>query len=209
MSVRLPPLPADRHRQPRAAFVECPATLGVAGRSFACWLMDLSEDGAKLRCAQGLPEGSIVTVTVEPFEPLEGRIAWHDAGVMGVFFFEECQPSARTIRRFVEDGRAVDVAQHGDRHPVIWPATLRGVDGSLPCIVLNVSAGGATVLLDAPRPLTGADRLVIERVGSFRCGLAWQQGDRVGLRFAEGAEEVTAAIAGRLPPYHLHEVPRR
>jgi hypothetical protein len=86
------------------------------------------------------------------------------------------------------------------RNTVVWNGNLNIEDGSVECVVLNVSANGAK--LHFSKPIDFSDPkgvLCIPRLGEFAAEIAWVKGTTVGLRFEESPERVQELIADALP----------
>ena len=85
------------------------------------------------------------------------------------------------------------------RHPVRLDACL-DADGRLfPCVIMDVSAGGAQLVASLPSELTTV-RLEIEAFDAFACRVAWRTDTRVGVEFLHEPEEVTRRLAALLAP---------
>lgn len=93
------------------------------------------------------------------------------------------------------------------RQRVLWTAKLyqRGVIHE--CVVANVSAGGARMIMEiqfgAPDP--GIEHgalamLTIDRFGDFPGRVVWHEERYIGLEFLQPADEVFAIIGSQLPP---------
>ncbi len=67
----------------------------------------------------------------------------------------------------------------------------------VPCVIADVSAGGAQLLVDLPPFVTRA-RLEIEAYGAFECRIAWRTDTRAGIEFLNEPDEVTERLASLL-----------
>ena len=106
-------------------------------------------------------------------------------------------------------------AQERRRHRrsrVLWGAILTadGFDGEVTCTVVDISAGGAKLMINARIIGRDADLLSLvtpgEQVtlsvrasGSVPAEVVWQDGDRAGLRFLIDPEDVRARFPGVVP----------
>ncbi|WP_169816636.1 PilZ domain-containing protein [Rhodovibrio salinarum] len=99
------------------------------------------------------------------------------------------------------------------RSRVLWGATLMadGVDGEVTCTVVDISAGGAKLMLnekligrdpDLLSVVTPGERvtLSVRASGSVPAEVVWQEGDRAGLRFLIDPADVRARFPGVVPP---------
>ena len=76
-----------------------------------------------------------------------------------------------------------------------WLAELHTAVDRMPCIVEDISAGGAKLLV-GPMPSRGeAVALVVVDFGPVAARVAWRRGDRIGLRFAERQIGIAGMLA--------------
>jgi hypothetical protein len=89
-----------------------------------------------------------------------------------------------------------------ERISVSFFGTVRLTAGrSAECLVVDLSAGGAKIMLGEHLAIAPADPvgLEIEKFGAFRAEAVWRRGTFVGLRFSEPPEAVAAAFKNFLP----------
>lgn len=66
-----------------------------------------------------------------------------------------------------------------------WNAALETMRGDrIGCVVLDLSPGGAKLLLERPLPIGELVTFLTERFGTYRGRIAWSAGARAGLAFA-------------------------
>jgi hypothetical protein len=85
------------------------------------------------------------------------------------------------------------------RRHVLWRGVLQTVDGPFPCLVLNVSLGGAKL---AVRTEIEPDRdvtLMLGALGVFPAIVVWTEGGAVGIRFVDDQPELARRLSGLLP----------
>jgi hypothetical protein len=76
--------------------------------------------------------------------------------------------------------------------------TIHGVSGSLDCAILDISVGGACLLLPTDARIDEAFALTTDFNGErYECRLAWQAGNRIGVAFQSRCVE--AADIGLVP----------
>jgi PilZ domain len=85
------------------------------------------------------------------------------------------------------------------RATVLWPATLECGERSIDCVVLDVSANGARVLLRDFAATTRRVTLKSEKFGAFSGEIMWQKPDSIGIRFDAAPADVARAFGGKLP----------
>jgi hypothetical protein len=98
------------------------------------------------------------------------------------------------------------------RSRVLWGATVtaEGVDGEVTCTVVDISAGGAKLMMNAK--MIGRDpdllgmltpgcevTLSVRASGTVPAEIVWQDGDRAGLRFLIEPDDVRARFPGVVP----------
>jgi PilZ domain len=73
--------------------------------------------------------------------------------------------------------------------------------GASECLIIDLSLGGAKVVLSDPLPLAPADALAleIEKFGAFRATAVWRRGVFAGIRFLEAPETLASAFGSFLP----------
>lgn len=76
-------------------------------------------------------------------------------------------------------------------------ACLDGGGQLIPCVIVDVSAGGAQVLADLP-PGIEKVKLEIEAYGAFACRVAWVTDTRAGLEFLQDPQATTLRLAALL-----------
>lgn len=76
-----------------------------------------------------------------------------------------------------------------------WLAELRTPDDRMPCIVEDISAGGAMLHVGSS-PFEGETvSLTIVDFGPVTGSVAWRRGDRIGLRFDDAQSCTTVILA--------------
>jgi len=85
------------------------------------------------------------------------------------------------------------------RKPVLWSARIESRDGNTPCIILDLSAGGAKLRGSAPVSRKDHVKLVIDRFGSLRAEVMWARMGLLGLRFLDTPEQIAEIVGGKLP----------
>ena len=89
------------------------------------------------------------------------------------------------------------------RSGVIWPGTFETESGTVACTVLNLSANGAKLRLQAPLAAgISSGTLTIARVGAFKAAIAWRAAKgvtEIGLTFEDPPEAVARILAEILP----------
>ncbi len=103
--------------------------------------------------------------------------------------------NVRTLRR--PAGSSPGAAR---RFRANWPAELRGGGVRIPCTVVEISSGGASVKI-AGIPSGAAQLwLVIDKVAPIAAAVAWRERGRAGLRFIEEQAWVAESYRQRFDP---------
>jgi hypothetical protein len=84
------------------------------------------------------------------------------------------------------------------RKHVLWTARLETGNGSLDCIILNISRSGAKLRLTAPSLLLQPVKLIMESYGTLPAEIVWQNVDNVGIRFNADPEAVAKILGDAL-----------
>lgn len=85
------------------------------------------------------------------------------------------------------------------RSTVLWPATLVFSDTSLDCVIFNISANGAKVIIKGFPESTVMVTLSCRRFGELETEIVWRNQTSLGLRFMKPPEEVAKAFGDTLP----------
>jgi hypothetical protein len=85
------------------------------------------------------------------------------------------------------------------RSTVLWPATLVWRRNMYDCIVFNISANGAKVMIKDAAEDMKMVTLCSPRFGEFEGEIVWRAPGAVGLRFSASPDEVTKILRDLLP----------
>jgi hypothetical protein len=85
------------------------------------------------------------------------------------------------------------------RKRVLWAAQLARGSKRFDCVVVDLSLGGARIHLSQPVTKGEMVILVLDRLGSLRAEIVWQEEQSIGLRFVEDAKTIADMIGNRLP----------
>ena len=85
------------------------------------------------------------------------------------------------------------------RKRVLWAAKLGHGAQRFDCVVADLSLGGARVHL--AEPIANGERvsLALDRLGTLRAEVVWQEGHSIGLRFVDEPQKIAETIGARLP----------
>lgn len=86
------------------------------------------------------------------------------------------------------------------RRHVLWRGVLQTKEAQHPCLVLNVSLGGAKL---AVRTDLASDRevtLMLGALGTFPAVIIWVENGAVGVRFLDDQPQLARRLSGILPP---------
>jgi hypothetical protein len=99
----------------------------------------------------------------------------------------------------IEHGTNPSERRRHVRIGIMLMATLRSTNGIFDCMVLDLSRGGAKVMLHEPHVIGTAVTLILGGFGSFRAQPVWQRGEIIGIRFADPPETIASAFPGLVP----------
>lgn len=83
------------------------------------------------------------------------------------------------------------------RQPVRLDASLDADGRHFPCVITDVSAAGAQLVVSLPCGIEQL-RLEIEAFDAFDCRVAWRSDTRVGVEFLHEPQEVTRRLSALL-----------
>ena len=86
-----------------------------------------------------------------------------------------------------------------ERVTVLWSGTLNCGTQILDCLIVNVSAGGAMVRVEAPDLCKKSVVLRSPRFGELAGEVTWRQGKELGIEFKETPEAVSKLLGKALP----------
>ncbi|MGH6889677.1 MAG: sensor histidine kinase [Rhizomicrobium sp.] len=148
----------DRRRQTRYR-VRLKGKLLVrdSGREEDCTILDLSPDGAGIKCAGSAPIGTHVVLYVDGFGRFEGKVVQRDRLRLGVAFRASEARRERTREQLagLHDAAAGQKPRTGDRTKVVPTLThfVAGDGTRADCQVLDVGLAGAQFQTDARPPI--------------------------------------------------------
>jgi hypothetical protein len=90
------------------------------------------------------------------------------------------------------------------RSTVLWPATLVWRRSSFDCVVFNISANGAKVMIKDAAAEMKMVTLCSPRFGELDGEIVWRAPGAVGLRFIATPEDVARTLGDLLP--RLYEI---
>jgi hypothetical protein len=115
------------------------------------------------------------------------------------------QPNLKHDDAASQDG--ADKRRH-KRRSGMWAAHLElGQDRRVGCVVLDLSDGGAKLLLKQPVAKGKIVTLISDRVGSRGGRVVWADGNRVGVEFLEGSADVVGIAVPYRPEFIVSPPP--
>jgi hypothetical protein len=78
----------------------------------------------------------------------------------------------------------VDARREG-RKQLLWSGVLQTAHGPCPCLVVDLSRGGAKLSLAAPVKIGQFVTLVVTGIGTYRGTVIWNEHATIGIRFEE------------------------
>ncbi len=85
------------------------------------------------------------------------------------------------------------------RKRVLWAAKLAHGAKRFDCVVVDLSLGGARIHLAQPVAKGEVVTLILDRLGTLRAEVVWQEEQSIGLHFVEDAKTIAEMIGSRLP----------
>ena len=78
---------------------------------------------------------------------------------------------------------------------VLWSAVLTMDGRTVDCVIVNVSAVGATVSVRRPVVCSDSVQISCSRLGTLSAEPVWQNGTRIELRFREDSDAMALKLA--------------
>jgi hypothetical protein len=85
------------------------------------------------------------------------------------------------------------------RASVLWPAILACRSNSFDCVIFNLSANGAKVMIKNSLEDSARVTLSSARFGAFEGEIVWRSPNALGIRFLLAPELVAKALGDKLP----------
>lgn len=85
------------------------------------------------------------------------------------------------------------------RKAVILSSKLETEGGVFDCVALDLSLGGARVLIDEPAAVHERVTLVLAKFGRFPSAIAWRTTREAGLQFVEPPEQIARRFGTNIP----------
>ena len=86
------------------------------------------------------------------------------------------------------------------RTTVLWPATLLCRNTSFDCVIFNISANGAKVMIKNKLETKTPVILSSSKFGDLAGEVVWQNPNALGIRFFQPPEEIVKLLGDKLPP---------
>ncbi|MBV9522659.1 MAG: PilZ domain-containing protein [Alphaproteobacteria bacterium] len=85
------------------------------------------------------------------------------------------------------------------RTTVLWPATLLCRNNSFACVIFNISASGAKVMIKNTLEMKMPVIISSTRFGDVAGEIVWQNPSALGVRFLAPPEEIIKTLGDKLP----------
>jgi hypothetical protein len=163
-----------------------------------CEILDVSAAGAKIRVGQHVEPEELVTLRSE-IGDLVAAVVWQKSDYVGLRFDEDPDHVSGLIETFLAGPAHPRERRRSLRHIVLWSGRIASRDQETDCVVLNVSLGGAKVVVKEYFAALAPVVLRIDRFGDFASTVIWQHGGELGLRFDDDPEVIARRISPELP----------
>jgi len=192
----------ERQQHQRSA-VLCPAKIQAGSRQFDCEILNFSAGGAKIRVFRPFDYDPAVSLTIEDFGTYPCDIVWQDGEHLGLRFPESVREQTERVQEELRTFENPKDRRRFTRNSVLWMGRIIAGDHVVDCKVLNISVGGAKVVVsdafEHGEPVT----LHIDRFGEFEGEIVWQSGKKRGIKFLEDPQIVAQKLGDALPKRSL------
>jgi len=188
----------ERRRWPRTEILG-KGSLRSGGREIGCRILNVSSSGVNVEIAGPIDLTAPVILAVDDHGEFPAEIVWRDGNVVGLMFVEE-QPAVESlVAEAAPEGEDARARRQFTRRAVLWAAQIEFGGESADCTILNMSAGGAKLRVEADLTVGATLTLRTERFGDFSGVVRWQEGKKAGMQFSQEPKEVARLIGKALP----------
>jgi PilZ domain len=184
-------LPPDKRRFRRWS-VEIPAYVDVAATSYYGILTDIAPTGGRIRLldARAFAPGTKAALDLEGFAVVPAEIRHSAAGVLGLKFLLEDEQQLRLANWLL----SANLHRRRTRHACNVAASLTTADGTVACLVTDLSRSGAGIRVENPAALVPSSEVILSlpNHGPLSAVVRHLSDEKVGLMFLDSYE-------GRLP----------
>ena len=191
----------EKQRYTRASII-CDGCLEIAGRTVVCEIFDTSAGGAKIETGEEIDHDGELVLQIGDLIAFPGTVAWRRGRQMGVEFAVPPETVAQALPEIFEGPASTREKRRHLRSAVLWSGELVHGARILPCRILNVSAAGAKVRVEAEVPDGTEVRIACNRFGEMPARVIWCESGRLGLEFLEEPSRVLRAIGNAIDPVH-------
>ena len=189
----------EKQRFTRASII-CDGCLDVGGLTVPCEILDISVGGAKIATGEPLSHEGDLVLQVGDVAAFPGKVAWQRGCQSGIEFGVAPETVAEALPEILEGpAKAREQRQHL-RSTVLWSAEVIHGARIIPCRILNVSAAGAKVRIEAAIPDGTEVRISCNRFGEMPARVVWGEDGKIGLSFSEDPGRVLRAIGNAVDP---------
>ena len=175
------------HHEPRREFrrwnVDLPRLVIAKSRSIECNVQDLSPGGASVQFDRedAIDVGGELILDLDADWALPSEVRFFKAHRMGLMFLFDEDERTAFARYLVE----MKPERSSERRGVRISAQLRGAGVVLSCVVENLSADGANILIDAAQFLNTGDEVYLVQPGytPVPASVSRVDGQTIGIHF--------------------------
>ena len=158
-----------------------------------CLVHNISASGLMARFVDVPTVGDAITIEVRGLPPVSGTVRWVEGRKAGIQF-DSPQPYEQIFSHETED----DTIPRPPRFPIALNADVRLGTHKFTTAMLDVSAGGAKMVVEGPVQPGLAGHIVVRPLGTMISGtVCWVEDGRFGFRFVSPLSmDTLAAIVG-------------
>lgn len=192
----------ERQQHPRSA-VLCPAKIQSGDRQIDCEILNLSAGGAKVRVSQSFDYEPSVSITIDDFGTYPCDIVWQDGEHLGIRFPESVREQTERLQEELKTFENPKDRRRFTRNSVLWMGRIIVDERMVDCKILNISVGGAKIVVSDSFDYVGPVTLRIDRFGDFEGEIVWQAREKRGVKFLEDPQVVAQRLGHALPKRSL------
>jgi hypothetical protein len=175
------------------------ADLFVDGGVVACRIVSLTDTNAELEVDENLELRQGLVVDLGGFGSADAYVLWKQGCRVGVRFIGDASALREAVAAEIAQLSRMDEKRRFARTTVLWSGSVAVGDRNYPCMIRDISAGGARITLRENGNIDPWVLLKIDRFNAYACKVAWRTVDDLGLRFAGSYAEMARQFGDVLP----------
>ncbi len=176
-----------------------PAKIHTPGGIVDCEVQLISRQGARLRLLGQLQGSAQFFLAFRGFGQLSCRLKQTDGDCIEVTFSGDAESRDAIFQDIIDRFGDEEGRRRFLRRSVLWPGQLVAQGKKLSCTILNMSLGGAKIVLSDEAGVSGSVTLEGARFEGLQATVEWRSGRLLGLQFDQDPAQVARVLGSLLP----------